>query len=142
MWLTRRVTDFILATSHHLVEKQLEQTHTPTVAKAISEFRQQSLKESVNFSVAYQPATKYPLGEEPLLVIDVSSSIVKMEDQDVFSIDFLLQGGKKINMNLPLPTLQSLVLLLDKLNSEANWGSPTQIFPPASIENHDQKKMH
>jgi hypothetical protein len=37
-WLTRRITLFFLAATDHLVEKQLEKSHSKHTAKAITEF--------------------------------------------------------------------------------------------------------
>jgi hypothetical protein len=141
-WLTRRVTQFILAAANHLVAKQLEQTHTPSVARAISDFNQQSIKESTDFSVEYKSATQYPLGENALLVIDIRCSLTKKGNEDFFLLDFVLPDEKNVNLQLSLPILQTLTLLLERLNTQANWGNQINPAPLPEAETIENKKIH
>jgi len=121
-WLTRRVALFILAATEHLVEKKLEQKHDKPAAKAIAKFQQEAVKEQTKFSNDYAPANKYPLGADPVLVMDVKCTIVPLENVDVLSLDLVLPGGANLNLKLPLPTLQTMRLLLERLSAQANWG--------------------
>ena len=129
-WFTRRVTQFILSATGHLVEKQLEQTHTPHVAKEIAKFQEESVKEKINFKNEYIPANKYPIGPEPVLVIDVRCTFIKVPANDtspggdVFSLDLALVDQLNLNLKLSTPILQNMRVMLERLNNQANWGQP------------------
>lgn len=139
LWLTRRVTLFLLAASTHLLTKKLEQAHSPDAAKAVNEFEKAALLEASKTANAgaqdYQSGTQFPLGFDPLLVMDVSCSLIKNDEKiteenaskqelfdDSLSIDFLLPGGANLNLKLPGNMLRAMCLLLDQLRAQVAWG--------------------
>ena len=134
-WFTRRVTLFILAATDHLVEQKLEQKHDKPVAKAIAKFEQESVKEQTKFSNDYIPASKYPIGADPVLVMDVKCTMTQLENVDVLSLDLVLPGGANLNLKLTMPILQTMRLLIERLAGQANWGqlklnlAPGQLTP-------------
>ena len=126
-WLTRRVTLFILAATSHLLVKNLEQTHSPEAAKAIAEFGKEAVQvekatSGGNQAETYRPANNYPLGADPVLVMDVKCSLEKQGLEDVLSLDLVLPGGANINLKMAGPTLQAMCLLLNQLREHATWG--------------------
>jgi hypothetical protein len=121
-WFTRRVALFILAATDHLVEKKLEQKHDKPAAKAIAQFQQESVKEQTKFTNDYVPASKYPIGVDPILVMDVKCTMMQVEKVDVLSMDLVLPGGSNLNLKLTMPILQTMRLLLERLATQANWG--------------------
>ena len=138
-WLTRRVTLFILAATSHLLSKKLEQTHSPGAAKALNEFERQVILDSVKHensqTQVYESGAHYPLGFDPVLVMDVTCAltkngekIAKIEDakdgeiDEALSVDFVLPGGANINLKLAGNTLQAMRVLLDQLRLQAGWG--------------------
>lgn len=139
LWLTRRVTLFILAASTHLLTKKLEQAHSPSAAKVVDEFEKTALIEAIKTANAgstdYESGVQFPLGFDPLLVMDVSCSLTKngeklteknslqeLDFDDSLSIDFLLPGGANLNLNLPNNLMRAMCLLLDQLREQAGWG--------------------
>ena len=90
--LTRRVALFILAASEHLVEKVLEQKHDPATAKAVADFEKKNLISSDMKGPEFEPGETFPLGESPILVLDVTCGIADPEagGEQAFSIDFVL----------------------------------------------------
>ncbi|CAM3698776.1 hypothetical protein [Polynucleobacter arcticus] len=139
LWLTRRVTLFILVASTHLLTKKLEQVHSPDTAKAVNEFEKAALIEAAKTANAgstdYESGVQFPLGFDPLLVMDVSCSLTKngekvtdensskaVDFDDALSIDFLLPGGANLNLNLPNNLMRAMCLLLDQLRIQAGWG--------------------
>lgn len=140
LWFTRRVTLFILAATSHLLTQQLEKTHSSGVAKAISEFDKQSMKERsadhMMNAKTFVSGTHFPIGADALLVMDVSCSLAKNSDKlayiqtankdeidDALSIDFVLPGGANLNLKLSENLLQGMCLLLDQLRQNAGWGA-------------------
>jgi hypothetical protein len=121
-WLTRRITHFILKSASQFIQTEYKKL-TPTVANFITEINQ-SDKQKANFTTAYEPGINYPLGANPVLVMDAKCKMMKIEEQDVFSLDFVLPGGANLNLKLPIPIMKPLILLLEELNVQANWGSP------------------
>lgn len=153
-WLTRRITFFILAATAHLVEKQLEKIHPKTTAKVISEFQQETAREKTDFSTAYQAVTKFPIGADPVLIVDVRCTLLELEGQSVMSMDFVLHSGGQLNIKLALATLQSMRVLLERLVEQSRWtsevaamtsalaGAPAQAEADVALPAIDPKKVH
>lgn len=126
--LTRRVALFILAASEHLVEKQLEQSHDPVSAKAVADFEKKELVDIAAHGPEFEPGETFPLGQSPLLVLEVTCGIVEPEkagEEVIFSMDFVLGKGQNIHLKLPKALLLALRLLLENLCDQASWGRAT-----------------
>lgn len=144
-WFTRRVTLFILAATSHLLVKTLEQSHTPEAAKAIAEFSEEAVKKDREQREAvkpetYEPASIYPLGADPVLVMDVKCALEKQESEDILSLDLVLPGGANINLKMAGPTLQTMCLLLNQLREHAAWGEVPQVRDAATTAAESPQK--
>ena len=131
-WFTRRVTLFILAATQHLIVKNLEQTHSPEAAKAIAEFSKEAMQvdpsaQGISQADTYQPALSFPLGADPLLVMDAKCTLEKQGLEDALSLDLVLPGGANINLKMAGPTLQAMCTLLDQLRGHAAWGEVPEV---------------
>jgi len=139
LWFTRRVTLFFLVATSHLLTKNLEQAHSPDAAKALNEFEKQAILESATHqnsdSQTYESGSHFPIGSDPLLVMDVSCSLIKNDKKLAYiqskkedeiesglSIDFSLPGGANLNLKLAGNILQAMCVLLDQLRQQAGWG--------------------
>jgi hypothetical protein len=139
LWITRRVALFILAATTHLLTQKLEQTYTAETAKAIDTFEKEALVEASKIANAapneYQSGIQFPLGSEPILVMDVSCSLLQNNasegnntdanssgNHDIISIDFVLPGGANLNLKLASTMVRAITLLLDQLRQQAGWG--------------------
>lgn len=142
LWFTRRVTLFILAATSHLLTKSLEKTHSSDAAKALHEFGKQTLFESANqqnqqnnSSNEFESGLQFPIGADPLLVMDVTCSLTQSNEklafierskehanQDILSIDFMLPGGANLNLKLSESLVQGMSVLLDQIRKNAGWG--------------------
>jgi len=132
--LTRRVTLFILAATQHLVSKKLEESHTPNAAKAIIDFEQEAVKagqtnqEGKLKEVPVQPANKFPIGVDPVLIMDVNCALEKEGLDDVLSMNLILPAGGNLNLKMAGQTLQAMCALLNQLREHAAWGDLPQIL--------------
>ena len=143
-WITRRIGLIMLAAISHLLTKQLEQKHTPDTAKAIDAFEKDALVEASKIANAtpteYQSGIHFPLGAEPILVMDVScsllqnnatqgsqSSAIADSNIEIISIDFALPGGANLNLKLVSTMVRVISLLLDQLRQQAGWGEAVLI---------------
>jgi hypothetical protein len=161
LWITRRVALFILAATTHLLTKQLEQSHAPDTAKAINAFEKEALVEASKIANAapneYQSGIQFPLGSEPILVMDVSCSLLQNNvskdsnsnamtggNDEVISIDFVLPGGANLNLKLASTMVRAITLLLDQLRQQAGWGESTFTMQNDSKTAADlsEKKSH
>jgi hypothetical protein len=138
-WFTRRVSLFILAATSHLIIKNLEQAHSPEAVKAIVDFGKESIQvekggKGVPQEDAYQPANHFPLGADPLLVMDVKCSLEKQDQEDVLSLDLVLPGGANINLKMAGQTLHAMCALLNQLREHAAWGEVPQVHDAAVTE--------
>ena len=139
LWLTRRVTLFILVATSHLLQKKLEKTHSSDAAKALNEFGKQAIletaKQAKDASNDFEPGITFPIGADPLLVMDVTCSLTKNGEKlaflektkdgqidDNLSIDFLLPGGANLNLKLSENLTQGMTILLDQIRQNAGWG--------------------
>lgn len=126
LWLTRRITHFILISTGKFIEKEYKKL-TPSVENVISDIHQ-SEKQPTNFSKPYEPGVQHPIGGDAVLVIDARCQMIKVEEQDIFSLDFILPGGGNLNLKLTVLVMKSLLLLLEELNVQAKWGNPAGTF--------------
>jgi hypothetical protein len=139
LWITRRIGLFMLVATTHLLTKQLEQSHAPDTAKAIDAFEKEALVEASKIANTtpneYQSGIQFPLGAEPILVMDVSCSLLQnnasnnsnsdaitSSNQDIISIDFALPGGANLKLKLASNMVRAITLLLDQLRQQAGWG--------------------
>jgi hypothetical protein len=139
LWITRRVGLFILAATTHLLTKHLEQTHTAETAKAIDVFEKEALVEASKIANTapneYQSGIQFPIGSEPILVMDAScsllqnkvsddskSNVITSNSNEIISIDFALPGGANLNLKLASNMVRAITLLLDQLRQQAGWG--------------------
>jgi hypothetical protein len=153
LWFTRRVTLFILVATEHLLIKKLEKTHSLDAVKALAEFKKQAIldasKNQSDSSKVYESGTKFPIGADALLVMDVSCSLISQSEKlayipikkegelnDAISIDFLLPGGANLNLKLPENLLHSVRILLDQLRQNAGWGEA--VLQEKSVDKDEQ----
>ena len=138
LWLTRRVTLFLLAATAHLLQKKLEQIYSSDAAKALSQFGKQAILDATNDAKdvmnSFDSAINFPIGADPLLVMDVTCSLSKNDEKlayidrpkeqlnNVMSIDFVLPGGAHLNLKLPENLVQGMLVLLDQIRQSAGWG--------------------
>jgi len=139
LWLTRRVTLFILVATSHLLQKKLEKTHSSDAAKALNEFGKQAIletaKQAKDASNDFESGITFPIGADPLLVMDVTCSLTKNGEKlaflektkdgqidDNLSIDFLLPGRANLNLKLSENLMQAMTILLDQIRQNAGWG--------------------
>jgi hypothetical protein len=139
LWLTRRVTLFILVETSHLLQRKLEKIHSSDAAKAINEFGNQAIleaeKQAKDASNDFEPGITFPIVADPLLVMNVTCSLTKNGEKlvllektkdghidETLSIDFLLPGGANLNLKLPENLIQGMIILLDQIRQTAGWG--------------------
>jgi hypothetical protein len=131
-WFTRRICLFLIAAIAHLLSKMMEQGHTPEAASAINTFQKEAASKEIQqespASQVYESGAQFPLGFDPLLVVDISCSLVNSaqgeggNEQILISTDFKLPGGANLNLTLPDSTIQAMCALLDQLRNQAGWG--------------------
>jgi hypothetical protein len=142
LWLTRFMTRHLLIAIHQLVQKNLERLYAPQVALALQEFHEEGLQQSINFQDTYIPATKFPLGEEALLVTGLNL----LSQEDIFSIDFNLINQQNVNLKIPMVAAQSLAVLLDQMQKNSAWNidiAAEGMNPIASnLASIDKNKLH
>ena len=142
--LTRRVTLFILAATEHLVEKQLEQRHDPATAKAVADFEKKNLVNKDQQSPDFETGEAYPLGNQPILVLDVTCGLAEVQEsvEQLFFLDLVIQPtaaieqnkqeNQTINIKMPKGLLLATRMLLENLCDQASWGRA--VIAPATAK--------
>lgn len=165
LWITRRIGLFMLVATTHLLTKKLEQSHTPDTAKAIDAFEKDALLEASNIANAtpteYQSGVHFPLGAEPLLVMDASCSLIQKNahnetkfsaiadanvntNAEVIAIDLVLPGGANLSLKLTSNMVRAITVLLDQLRQQAGWGEARLIANASeadAISVHDSASL-
>lgn len=127
-WLTRRVTLFILSATNQIYTHQLQKTLSPQASQAYIQFEQETAKvgktdESGKLApISQLPASSYPNGVEPILVMDVRCSMVKESGADFLLMDLILPAGGIMNLKMAGQTLHAMCGLLTQMKDHANWG--------------------
>lgn len=144
-WFTRRVTLFILNSTSQLFSKKLEENHTPEAAKAIVQFGQEVAKEGQTNpdgrlpELPPQPVSHYPIGVDPILVVDVKCSLVKEGLENVLLLDLILPAGGILNLKMAGNTLHAMWVLLNQLSIHANWVLPSvSLVDNSNLEGADK----
>ncbi|WP_146178957.1 hypothetical protein [Limnohabitans sp. Jir61] len=131
LWLTRfRVSEILAMGEKAAVVKvaQVEVNLLPQQAQAVAEFKQQTAKQSTQFT-EFQPAQRLPLGAEPLLVKGLK---MEVQEQSVV-LHMEVSAGRVLSLKLNDDMVSKLRILLEKISENARW----QIQPNsgAVIEN-------
>ena len=127
-WLTRHITRGLIEGSQRVVTAVLKKKFAPETAEAIHEFQQQSVMQTTKFNEPYESGDNLVLGEHPILV----TGLTMQPEKELMSVDLRLATKQNVNFRIPLPVFQKMILLLDKLQAQANWGVGLQ--PPAGAE--------
>jgi hypothetical protein len=119
LWLTRaRVAELLaLGAKAAVVKLEREQVELlPQQVKAVAEFKQQTVKQSTQFT-EFEPATRLPLGAEPLLV-----KTMKMELQEqILAVHLEVSAGRVLTLRLDDDMASKLRILLETISAKANW---------------------
>jgi hypothetical protein len=131
LWLTRfRVSEILAMGEKAAVVKvaQVEVNLLPQQAQAVAEFKQQTAKQSTQFT-EFQPAQRLPLGADPLLVKGLK---MEVQEQSVV-LHMEVSAGRVLSLKLNDDMVSKLRILLEKISENARW----QIQPNsgAVIEN-------
>lgn len=127
LWLTRHIVKNIIEGSQTLTVKALEKAHPPQVAQAMQEFQQQSVAQQLNYTATYEPQNELPLGEAPALVTGLRITL----DAPKVVIDFETNKGQTVHLNINEGLLHTMVSLLDKLQTHAQWSLQVAATPTA-----------
>lgn len=149
LWLTRRVTLFVLAATEKLIGNTLSKKFTEDTAKAISNFQKDTAKQSTDFNASYTAGTQFPIGEQPRLVRDIRCSAVDQEGQILIRMDIEFEKQKSIHITLPEKSMRQMCLLIEGIARNAQWIGSAQVqeqqaSQPKSTESQGEaaKKLH
>jgi hypothetical protein len=129
LWLTRHIVSNLLTGCQTLGVQALEKTHPHEVAQAMQEFQHQSVAQQLNFNATYEPQTELPLGEAPALVTGLR---ITWQSPQV-AVDFETNAGQMVHLHLNEALMHTMVSLLDKLQTHAQWQLQAGATPAAPV---------
>lgn len=142
LWLTRRVTYLFLERSRqHAIHSLSEQLPEPA-AKTVDAFRQEALQSQSDFATPFQAPAKLPLGPEPFLAVDVTITPLPDTTPPMNEVTFALAIGKNLNLKLPDAGVQTVRVLLGKLQEQAQWGVAPEVNEAAPVVAPPSGSMH
>ena len=136
LWLTRRVTLFLLAATEQLIGQTLSKKFEQNTAKAISDFQKDTAKQETDFNASYTAGTQFPIGDLPKLVKDMRCSAIETEGQMLIRLDIEFEGEKSIHMTLPDKSMRQMCLLIEGIARNAQWLAQEHI---SAVSIGDQK---
>ena len=129
LWLTRRLTLHLMHFCEQFALKQLGTKHSPAIVKDMDEFEQQALRQKADFSTAYAPSQKLPLGDRPILVTGITLKAVDTADNSQVKLSFQLENKMDLGLTISREMLNAIRLLLDELVVASGWKTHS-IAPP------------
>lgn len=132
LWLSRHQTKILFEKSINLISLSLSEKHNSKIAGLVEGFQRQNLQNKIYSNNNHTKANKYPLGEEPILVIGVN--IIKKNNQ--LNLILRLKSSQKIIIPMDIVTLQSLVYLLEKIQNQSSWNLKLN-FPDITIDSRN-----
>ena len=131
MWFTRTLVHGIIQECSKVAVKSELIVNQNIHAKAISEFKQDMVQASTQFT-DFIPSSQFPLGENPLLVKRINFGFEKK----LIVLAFDLTIGQTITLRLNDDLFSKFRLLMDTIEKRANWGL-VQGTPTVSSEMDD-----
>jgi hypothetical protein len=138
-WLTRPVTSHLLAANRTLAARAVARKFPPQVAQTVSEFAQQAVAQQTKLDDKFEPGASFPLGEAPVLVVKFTLTPV----EHGVSLDLGLASGANVNLRFAEQLAQQVGVLLDRLQTNANWLTlPAPAQPPSPGGDDSGKSVH
>lgn len=129
LWMTRRLALHLIHFCEQFALKQLSTKHSPTIVKDMDEFEQQTLKQKADFSTAYSPSQKLPLGDLPILITGITLKPVDTNENSQVNLSFQMENKMNLGITISREMLNSIRLLLDELVAAAGWKRHTIDLP-------------
>jgi hypothetical protein len=149
LWLTRRVTLFLLAATEHLIGVTLSKKFEHDTAKAISSFQKDSTKQETDFNASYTGGTQFPIGDSPKLVKDMRCSVIEIEGQMLIKLDIEFEAEKNITITLLDKSMRQMCMLVENISKNAHWLAQEQSPTPnlgdqanPEVASQAAKKLH
>ena len=138
LWLTRAMVAGVLRACGDVAVKVAATEHPMAYAKEISDFKQDAVAQSTQFT-EFKPAAVLPMGEAPVLVHRVDFTL----EGPIFALAFALVTQQTITLRLNDDLFSKFRLLLDAIEKKASWGlsSPAVTAAPVAVEEKDAGAM-
>jgi hypothetical protein len=143
-WITRFIAMHILEGVQSIIQKDLEIKHNARASQVIHEFQKDAIKKQLDFTEEFQGGGITPLGDNPVLVIGLNLSL----KNNLVTVGLQLVTKQTASFDLAPGQLQSLLILLENLVSQANWkletntDSPIMSSSEMDHEHEHSKKLH
>ena len=116
--LTRRVLEILFSTGESILQAKLESCYSKNTTPVVHEFQNSMVAQRSDFQSTFKPGQTFPLGDSPILVVAIR---VNDGSQDSVSIDFQLVTQQNLNIKIPQANFRALIILLKRLQAQANW---------------------
>jgi hypothetical protein len=142
-YITRRIAQLML--EHHQ-EKSLAlvaQSTSPNVKNEVLAFKQDIVRQNTNWKQAFEPSKQLPLGEKPKLVIAVKYGFKEQANDKLVVMRLTFRDNSALTVNLTQSSLTALQLLIEQLQTQAQWGLLEAAITDALTDNKSiTKALH
>ena len=131
--LTRSVLKQLFSSGETALLAKLEASHPSSIVPAVHEFQNGAVAQQSDFKSNFKEGGHFPLGESPILVIGVKVA----HEENIVSLDFQLITRQNLNIKIPQANFRALMLLLRRLQDQADWGlgdAQSTMTNPLSID--------
>jgi len=126
---TRRILLGASAILERMVDFGLSKTEgqgISPVSQALADFRKEAIQQATTFTDQTQGGTRFPMGQDPILVVGFRVGHEALEDVLLFE----LLNTQHLTMRVPTPISYQFFLLLKRTIATAAWLEP---LPPGLI---------
>lgn len=128
--LTRRTTQAMLAGLGGQAVTLVAQRLPASPAAAVAAFAQDAARRTTRFGQHFEAGQELALGADPVLVLGASFELAGSGAQALAVMRLRLRDRRAATFRLPPASVQSLSLLLERLQQQAGW----QLAAPAPGE--------
>ena len=123
LWLTRHITQKIMAVIEKITIKNLEastknKSLPKNVIETMNEMRQKNIENQTDLSGKYRSTAKLPLGAEPILITNATFTIFK---NSKVTMKCILKLKESIEFEFNMTTLAKVRVLLTRLSEKGKW---------------------
>jgi hypothetical protein len=103
---------------------------TREAAQMMAEATRREVKQTGDFAQPFEPATAFPIGEQPLLVQRVD---LTRHGSGLLGLNFVESAQRAFNVNVDRRTWEALQHLIEQGVAKAQWGA-VAAAPPAAAD--------
>ena len=139
-YITRRIAQLMLENHQEKSLALVAQSTSPNVKSEVLAFKQDIVRQNTNWKQAFEPSRQLPLGESPKLVYAVKYGFKEQAKEKLVVMRLTFRDNSALTVNLTQSSLTALQLLIEQLQTQAQWGLLETAMTEALTDNKSSAK--